>query len=97
MAEINDLLSAVIDKNPIEFSSNLADILSAKAEEAIAARKIEIASSLYGEQDMPDVEEVETVDVDVDIDLDSIDADAPVDNEEQQIDIPEDNTEDENA
>lgn len=98
MADINDLLGAVINKSPVDFASHLADIMNDRAEEAISARKIEIANSIYGnpEEDLPAADEIDDSGLDVDLDLDDIDADADVEGAEEVADTPEDNTEDEN-
>jgi hypothetical protein len=64
MSDINDLLGAAINSKPVDFSAALNDILQDKAADAIEARRIELAQSLYS-----DGTEVD----DVDLGLDDID------------------------
>ena len=74
MSNINDLLGAVINKNPVDFSDSLNGLMQQKAADAILARKEELAASLYGTP-----EEVETAEDDYDIGLDDLDVDADLD------------------
>lgn len=70
MSDLNDLLSHVINKEPIEFSNTLSDIFQQKVQDALEVRKIEIAQSIYGNATPEDVEEE---DFDVDLDIDDLD------------------------
>lgn len=101
MADINDLLGAVVNKSPISFANSLADIMADKVQDAIASRKVEVASSIYGEseEDLPQTDETDNDDLDVDMDLDDFDADADtdVDSDEAESDTPEDTPEDDDA
>ena len=74
MADTTDLLGHAIEKNPVEFGNTLADILHQKAEDAIAARKVEIAQGLYASDEDTNVE-IEDSDVDTDLDLEDLDVD----------------------
>lgn len=47
MTTINDLLSASIGKNPVEFSAALSDVMDQRAQDAIADRRIAVAQSIY--------------------------------------------------
>lgn len=68
MAELNDLLGAVINKSPVDFSTALHDIMNTKAMESVSSFKTEIAQGLFGET-APDVD-------DVNIGIDDINLDA---------------------
>ena len=63
MAKITDLISAAINKSPLDFAEAAASILQDKAVSALADRKIEIAQSLY---------QTESNDIDIDLDLESL-------------------------
>lgn len=77
MADINDLLKASIDKNPVEFSNTFDSIVQDRIVNAVAERKQEIAQSLYGSDETPedDVDDdFSDLDIeDLDLDLDSYD------------------------
>ena len=48
MADLKDLLNYSHEQKPIEFQSAIADLLTAKAAEAVASRKQQLAMSLFG-------------------------------------------------
>lgn len=84
MSDINDLVGFAIDKNPVEFTESFNDILSSKIEEAVNARRVELAQSLYSEDADDDAvdsdddfeytdADLEDTDLDTDLDLDDID------------------------
>jgi len=59
---VQDLISLSYEQKPIEFQQAFNDLLSNRIADAVSARKVEIASSLYsGETDEYDDEEEETV------------------------------------
>jgi len=67
MPTTTDLIGLAIDKNPVDFASTFAEIVQQKQEEALAAKKIELAQSVYGSQ--------EDTDADDDFDFDEDDFD----------------------
>ena len=76
MTDINDLLGLAINRQPVEFSSALSDILSQKAQEAIEVRRIELAQGLYTNDEDVSPEAAEDVsDESPDLDIDDIDLD----------------------
>jgi len=86
MPTTTDLIGLAIEKNPIEFASAFDDILRQKQEAALEATKIELAKSVYGnEEPIEDENEVDfdsdetaddtTYDDDLDIDLEDLDLD----------------------
>ena len=54
MPTATDLLGLAIDKNPTDFAATFDEILRAKAEEAVEARKVELAKSIYGDESTED-------------------------------------------
>lgn len=51
MATSDDLINFAIDKNPIDFASAFDDIMREKTLEALEAKKVELAHSIYGNDD----------------------------------------------
>lgn len=76
---ILNLMSLAIDKNPTEFFAQVDEILKVRAGEALEQKKIDIASSLYGAQEVSeDTDDEDEFDFDLDdedLDLDDIDLD----------------------
>jgi hypothetical protein len=93
MADVRDLLGLAIDSNPVEFTDTLNDILQDKALEAVAAKRVDVAQSMYDgpdetqdedEQDMPLPEDDDEYDLDLDnLDLDDLDL-TDLDNDEEE-------------
>ncbi len=86
MPTTTDLIGLAIEKNPVEFASAIDDILRQKQEAALEATKIELAKSVYGNEDpIEDEDEIDfdsddtaddiTYDDDLDIDLEDLDLD----------------------
>jgi hypothetical protein len=78
MADVKDLLGLAIDSNPVDFTDTLNDILQDKALQAIAAKRVDVAQSMY---DGPDESQEDEYDVPLpeddvdDLDLDDLDLD----------------------
>lgn len=78
MADVKDLLGLAIDSNPVDFTDTLNDILQDKALQAIEAKRVEVAQSMY---DGPDESQEDEYDVPLpeddvdDLDLDDLDLD----------------------
>lgn len=75
MAEIADLINFALEKNPVEFAEAFNSIVQARAVDAIEARKIEMASSLYSEADESEYEALLNDD-EVELDLEGEDDEA---------------------
>jgi hypothetical protein len=85
MPTTTDLIGLAIDKNPIDFTDALNQIMMQKAVERLDDYKVDLAKSLYGapeddesdDSDFDDVEDSDDIDVDLDnyddLDLDDID------------------------
>ena len=87
MPNTTELLGLAIDKNPVDFADALNNIMMQKAAEAIDARQVELAQSIYGTAEEPEEDEFEDFDVDdiddedasdedfedIDLDLDDLD------------------------
>lgn len=80
----NALIGHAIDKNPVEFADAFKDIIMQKAAEAIDAKRVELAQSVYGSE-ADNSSEDQTVptdnDDDLDIDLDDLDLEDIADDE----------------
>lgn len=72
MADTFDLINHAIDANPVEFSKELDQILQQKALEAIDSKRIEIAQSVYA-QNQPPEEDFDLDEDDLEFDFDDID------------------------
>lgn len=84
MADINDLLSAASESDPLEFGSKFDELMRERSVAAVEARKLELAKAIYGSSD--DDIELDNEDLDdeeLDIDLDDLDI------EDEEIDDPE--------
>lgn len=77
MTDTADLIGLAINKNPVDFADTLDTLLRQKAADAIADKKVELAQSIYGEEQPEDTDtENDDSDVDIaDLDLDDIDLD----------------------
>jgi hypothetical protein len=87
MPTTTELLGLAVDKNPVDFADTFNNIMMQKAAEAIDAKQVEMAQSLYGDQVEPEEDEFEDFDVDdvdnedasdedfddIDLDLDDLD------------------------
>lgn len=107
MPTTTDLIGLAIDKNPVDFATTFDEILQAKRDEALEAKKLELAQSVYGspEEDVDDddfdfddedFEDVGDDDEDEDLeDLDLDDLDLDLDDLDLDLDLdPEDITDD---
>lgn len=65
MSDINDLLGLAIDKNPVDFADTFNQLIQQKAVNAVEAKRIELAQSIYGGTD-------QSADADDDLDLDDV-------------------------
>jgi hypothetical protein len=54
--DIKDFINASIDGNAVEAQQALSDVISARAMEALASRKTEIAQNLYNGKETETVE-----------------------------------------
>lgn len=77
MTDTTDLIGLAIDKNPVDFADAIDTILRSKAADALEAKKIELAQSIYGSGETEDIDDgISDDDIDVDdLDLDDIDLD----------------------
>lgn len=102
-----DLLGLAIDKNPVDFADTFNQIMMQKAQDAIEAKRTELAQAIYGESEEPDLddddvgeEEFDLDDDDLDLDLDDDDVDVDFEDVDDldldDIDL-EDLTDDEDA
>jgi hypothetical protein len=84
MDDILNLMSHAVNKNPTEFHSELDSVLKARAAEAIEAKRIEVAQSIYGgEGPVASEDEEEEFDFDLDdLDLEEEEEEASVDDED---------------
>ena len=81
MPTTNDLIGLAIDKNPVEFADTFNQLIMQKAHDRISQHKVDIAQSIYGDdEDIDgDLEEDDTDDTDdgsddeFELDLDDID------------------------
>lgn len=87
MPTTTELLGLAIDKNPVDFADTFNNIMMQKAAEAIDARQVDLAQSIYGDQQAPEEDEFEDFDIedlddddaseedfeDIDLDLDELD------------------------
>lgn len=65
------LIGLAIDKNPVEFADTFNQVLAQKAADAIEAKRVELAQSIYSSND----EDLNIEDLDIDDDFDDIDLD----------------------
>ncbi len=85
MPNTTDLLGLAIDKNPVDFADQFNQIMMAKAADAVEAKRIELAQSLYNDED-GDEDEVDFP-VDVDDDDDFADDDLDLDLDDLDLDL----------
>lgn len=85
MPNTTDLLGLAIDKNPVDFADQFNQIMMAKAADAVEAKRIELAQSLYNDDD-GDEDEVDFP-VDVDDDDDFADDDLDLDLDDLDLDL----------
>lgn len=50
MSDINDLILHAAEKNPVEFASTFNSILHQRCADAIDAKRVDIAQSLYSQE-----------------------------------------------
>lgn len=73
MSDVNDLLGFAIEKNPVDFADTFNNLIQQKQVEALEARKVELAQSMYTPAFETDGDEVATDefdDITDDIELD---------------------------
>ena len=86
MADITDLLGNAIDKNPVDFAAAFDQIMQQKTVDALEAKRIEYAQSMFGGPEEGESEDEEfdfteddfdegDADDDLEIDLDDLDLD----------------------
>lgn len=85
MPTTTDLLGLAIDKSPVDFADQFNQIMMAKAADAVEAKRIELAQSLYNDDD-GDEDEVD-LPVDVDDDDDFADDDMDLDLDDLDLDL----------
>ncbi len=87
MPTTTELLGLAVDKNPVDFADTFNSIMMQKAAEAVDARRVELAQSIYGtntvdtEDEFEDFDD-ETVDDASNDDLEDIDLDLDLDIED---------------
>lgn len=87
MPTTTDLLGLAIDKNPVDFADQFNQIMMQKAADALEAKKVELAQSIYGEApEMDDDDDAVDFDDD-DIDLSDDDDDLDLDLDDLDIDL----------
>ena len=69
--DTTNLIQYAIDKSPIDFSNTFNDLMSQKAGDAIAARKIEVAQEIYGGP-LDGIPDDNYTNLDVNIDFDGL-------------------------
>lgn len=72
MSTTLEMLGLAIEKNPVDFAAAADQLLRAKAVDALEARKIELAQSIYGMAE-DEVEDDDTVDMEFDSSEDETD------------------------
>lgn len=97
MPSTTDLLSHAVNKNPVDFADTFDTLVRQRALEAIDAKKIELAHSIYGEEpdavedDTPTYDFADNASDDVvefdDIDLEDLDLDDLDDIDDLDIDL----------
>lgn len=86
MPTTTDLIGLAIDKNPVDFASTFAEIIQQKQEDAIAAKKIELAQSIYGSPEDAD-DDLDFDEDDFDTEDDDYDDDAGEDEDLEDLDL----------
>lgn len=81
MADLNDLLNYSHEQKPIEFQAAVADLLAAKVADAVAARKQQLAMSLFGGSESTD--DTEALDIENDNVENEINNDNDPDNQDE--------------
>lgn len=85
MSDVNDLLGLAIDKNPIDFADTFNNLIQQKQAEALEARRVELAQSMYTPAFEADSDEVDTDDFEDNDDID-LDDDAFEDMDDADLD-----------
>lgn len=86
MPTTTDLIGLAIDKNPVDFASTFAEIIQQKQEDALAAKKIELAQSIYGSPEDTD-DDLDFDEDDFDTEDDDYDDDAGEDEDLEDLDL----------
>lgn len=87
MADIHDLIDAAINKTPVEFGDAFDDIMRQRSMDAIAARKVELAQSVYGTSEEDADEDLDSDEFsDEDFDEEDFDLDDDFDLEDEDLD-----------
>lgn len=109
MPTTTDLLGLAVDKNPVDFADTFNQIMMQKAQDAIEAKRVELAQAIYGESEEPDLDDdvgedefdLDDDDLDLDLDDDLDDEDVDFDDVDDDLDLDdidlEDLTDDEDA
>jgi hypothetical protein len=87
MPTTTDLIGLAIEKNPVEFASAFDDILRQKQEAALEATKIELAKSVYGNEEPIEDENEDEVDFDSDETADDTTYDDDLDIDLEDLDL----------
>ncbi len=79
MSTTDDLLGLAIDKNPVDFADTFNQLMMQRAQNAIEAKRVELAQAIYGESEEPvdadDDDGEDEFDADIDLDDDDVDFD----------------------
>lgn len=67
-----DLIGQALEKNPVDFADTFSQLISQKAADAVAEKKVELAQSIYGDPET-DTADDDSDDIDFDIDFDDLD------------------------
>ena len=65
-----DLIGQALEKNPVDFADTFSQLISQKAADAVAEKKVEMAQNMYAE---PEETTDDDDDIDFDIDFDDLD------------------------
>lgn len=63
MVDTTDLLSHAFEKNPVDFADTFNQLMQQRAQDSIAAHRITLAQSIYGEQEEAPVMDDEDNDI----------------------------------
>jgi len=99
MPSTTDLIGLALEKNPVDFADMFNDIIGQRALDALEAKKIELAQSIYGSPEDAEPEDdsaEDDSDLDDDFDFDDdedLDDDSDLDDDDFDFD-DEDDTDD---
>lgn len=72
MTDTTELVRLTLDKNPIEFQNKLETMLGQRAMDALEAKRVEVAQSIYADPD-DSADDDDQDEFDFDSDLDDLD------------------------